>query len=238
MKAKVTNKIKTETVQFAWDNEVLYLQVKNYLNNKRAYSVSAVPDYINDNDNAGIDNGGVGERLPKGNLASSYGPSKIKEKINNAKNMIDLNIEYLNHVKEILVYIEEIEKENSKKTIKDWGQTGFLDGLSEEQSLEFAEYLDEMVSSGFIASLREEEYEVSSEFILFILKQLYIMLNKTVKFASCINYREVFGEIEKQYERFKVSELNGGFTEIGKNTAFISWFCNKYVEDLKTRGII
>jgi hypothetical protein len=44
MNAQITEKINTKTIQFAWETQVLYLQIKEYGNQQRTFTIKDTPE--------------------------------------------------------------------------------------------------------------------------------------------------------------------------------------------------
>jgi len=132
MKAQITEKINTKTIQFAWeDSQVLYLQIKEYRSGKRVYSIKDMPEgsalevntatptsstiVIGQGTLALPTNDTFSIPVPFGVLDVNYPSNTIAEKIPSNRNLINSNIQYLRNVQEIFDYIEEIEKNENTK---------------------------------------------------------------------------------------------------------------------------
>lgn len=128
LRAQITEKIHAKTIQFVWDTHVLYLQIKEYESGKRAYSISDIPEEDSDETftytySKGISQSGL-VKVPKtlfsipvalGKLETNYYSKGIKSQLQASKNVINNNIQYLTYVNEILMYIEELEKDNNSE---------------------------------------------------------------------------------------------------------------------------
>jgi hypothetical protein len=123
MKAQITEKTTTKTIQFAWENQVLYLKIEEVpLNGKKIYYIKDTPE---DKMNFSLSyekvststicsptfNNSFEIKVPVGKIFPTiFYPSQIKKTIEDSKVLIERNIEYLNNLQEILDYIYELEK--------------------------------------------------------------------------------------------------------------------------------
>ena len=124
MKATITEKAGIRVKQFAWDNQVLYLHIKDTLVGRRDYFIKDTPldDGIYTN-NICLSAGGCNSMsfnnkflilTPIGKLDMVYSDIDIATQVKKNIELINRNIEYLQNLKEILDYIQILEAEYAK----------------------------------------------------------------------------------------------------------------------------
>jgi hypothetical protein len=128
MKAQITEKINTKTIQFVWDTQVLYLQIKEYETGRKVYSISDRPEEeinFSYTITTGNYSTSASESIPKslysipvalGKLETNYRSKGVKSQIEASKNVINNNIQFLKYIQEILDYIAELENDNDSES--------------------------------------------------------------------------------------------------------------------------
>ena len=108
MKAQITEKIYSRTIQFAWDTQVLYLQIKKYNNNgNTTYSISDLPEEEK-NQQLSLKNNfnnSFSIPVPLGQLNTNFNSKELSFQLDANKNIINNNIQFLKYIQEILDYI-------------------------------------------------------------------------------------------------------------------------------------
>jgi len=129
MKAQVTEKINAKTIQFVWDTQVLYLQIKEYEGGRKSYSILDRPEEsqqsstytfttgdgssyscVSRSGTVSIPNIPYSITVPLGKLETNYHSKGIKSQLEANKNVINNNIQFLMYIQEILDYIAKLEK--------------------------------------------------------------------------------------------------------------------------------
>ena len=113
MSVKITEKIESKTIQFAWEEQVLYLQIKHYSSGKRVYLIRDMPEETHTLETQELTSVGVKKfsiPVPVGDLRLEYQSKNIFDVLEKNKTLIDNNIEYLKNIKEIIDYIKKYEE--------------------------------------------------------------------------------------------------------------------------------
>lgn len=123
------------------------------------------------------------------------------------------------------------------KTAEYWIEFGLLDELDDEKSNELAKELENVASyliSKFPSGTENQPPAVS---IIFpILRRLYTKIDKPGKFALIINGVDLFWDLSEKFKKAGLEEFMGSM--LFAEAEFTDMYCEKYVEDLKKRGII
>lgn len=133
MKATVTEKPGIRVKQFAWDNQILYLHIKDTAIGRRDYYIKDTPleDVYTGAFYVGSSSASIGGsttinfvnqfqiKTPVGKLETSFTSAKVSgfdlsEQLKKNEEMINMNIEYLQNLKEVLDYIQMLEAEYAK----------------------------------------------------------------------------------------------------------------------------
>lgn len=113
-----------------------------------------------------------------------------------------------------------------------WKESGLLDELSNGQQAELAAVLEEMAQ--YCISLKKELGAFSIIFPL--IRKLYTAINKLGKFSLIVNCVDLLWDVEDRYKKLGIKNMK--FSTIDVEAEFIQLYCERYVEDLKKRGII
>lgn len=252
MKAKITEKINTKTVQFAWDAQVLYLQITEYENGRKIYSIKEVPEenisYQFKNITVPVTNN-FSIPVAIGKLNVDFYSKGIKKQLEENRNVIFNNIEYFKCIQEIFNYIEELEKENNSEfdieigeyEAKRWTESGLLEGLDEEQANELSKVFEDLAH--YLISLKKDGPVFG--FIFPAIRKIYKRIDKPGKFSLIINVIDLFLDLNEKWilfrEKNKTEIENKEYisgSSIDVEAEFIYNYCEEYVNDLKKRGII
>jgi len=136
MKAVITEKPGIRVKQFAWDNQILYLHIKDVGIGKSEYYIKDTP--LESNENLIYITTGTGTstttmvgggsinfnnqfqiKTPIGKLETNFSSAKmagfdLSEQLKKNEEMINMNIDYLQNLKEVLDYIQMLEAEYAK----------------------------------------------------------------------------------------------------------------------------
>ena len=118
MSAIISQRSLTNTIQFTWDDCVLYLFIEENIGDKRVYEISNTSTmHAYEYNSIGFPAGGgcnVGYKIPTvvGHIETRFSSGSIEalDQINENRCCIKANIKFFEHMQEILDYIESYEK--------------------------------------------------------------------------------------------------------------------------------
>jgi len=129
MKATITEKPGIRVKQFAWDNQILYLHIKEAGIGKREYYIKDIPlesdkkfNSLYTSSDTTFTTGSATVTFnnqftiptPVGNVETVFSNVDISAQVKRNFESIDRNIEYLQNIKEILDYIQMLEVEYAR----------------------------------------------------------------------------------------------------------------------------
>lgn len=127
------------------------------------------------------------------------------------------------------------------EAVQKWVESGLLNGLDEEQSNELGKVFEELVE--YLISLKKSDAVFG--FIFPTIRRIYSKIDKVGKFSFIVNVVDLFWDLNDKYIIFR--EENKKYVEdaeyvssssIDVEAEFVRTYCEKYIEDLKKRGII